>query len=358
MKYDYRLTFTVLILYQKENGLRKNCGSPHEVRAQKRHTYFVRVSAIFANHFCLGIVLLLNFSAMAWDDAGHKISARVAWEKMSPATHEKAIKLLQSAPEDSGIRNLFSGDSRSLTVRQAEFFAAVSTWADIIRDRSFAARYAKYHHGPWHYTNTFWRQVNGQPQIVSEFQPENENVVERLFALQKVLADETAKPEDRAVALAWILHLAGDIHQPLHSSARVTELEPKGDQGGNLFEITPKDTPREQRDNLHWYWDSIITRATPRVKDECDSSYIPNLASRFMKKYPLEKMNGQLKAGKFDEWAKESFELTTTAVYPPTLQRYQTPDKNYQRQTNKIAEERLTLAGYRMAELLSAALGS
>jgi hypothetical protein len=38
-------------IYQTENGLRKNCGSPHEVRAQKRHTYFVRVSAIFANHF-------------------------------------------------------------------------------------------------------------------------------------------------------------------------------------------------------------------------------------------------------------------------------------------------------------------
>jgi len=46
------LTF---LLYQTENGLRKNCGSPHEVRAQKRHTYFVRVSAIFANQFCLGI---------------------------------------------------------------------------------------------------------------------------------------------------------------------------------------------------------------------------------------------------------------------------------------------------------------
>jgi hypothetical protein len=45
-----------LLLYQTENGLRKNCGSPHEVRAQKRHTYFVRVSAIFANQFCLGIV--------------------------------------------------------------------------------------------------------------------------------------------------------------------------------------------------------------------------------------------------------------------------------------------------------------
>jgi hypothetical protein len=34
--------------YQTENGLRKNCGSPHKVRAQKRHTYFLRVSAIFA----------------------------------------------------------------------------------------------------------------------------------------------------------------------------------------------------------------------------------------------------------------------------------------------------------------------
>jgi four helix bundle protein len=48
--------YWIELLYQTENGLRKNCGSPHEVRAQTRHTYFVRVSAIFANQFCLGIV--------------------------------------------------------------------------------------------------------------------------------------------------------------------------------------------------------------------------------------------------------------------------------------------------------------
>jgi hypothetical protein len=47
-----------MFIYQTENGLRKNCGSPHEVRAQKRHTYFVRVSAIFANQFCLGIAIV------------------------------------------------------------------------------------------------------------------------------------------------------------------------------------------------------------------------------------------------------------------------------------------------------------
>jgi hypothetical protein len=44
-------------IYQTENGWRKNCGSPHEVRAQKRHTYFVRVSAIFAIQFLSGIVV-------------------------------------------------------------------------------------------------------------------------------------------------------------------------------------------------------------------------------------------------------------------------------------------------------------
>jgi hypothetical protein len=43
----------------------------------------------------------------------------------------------------------------------------------------------------------------------------------------------------RSIALAWMLHLVGDIHNALHTSARVTFMDPKGDEGGNLFKLTP-----------------------------------------------------------------------------------------------------------------------
>lgn len=306
--------------------------------------------------FLLLFTLLLGAAnAAAWDDAGHKVVSLIAWEKMTPAARQKAIDILMSAPEDSDIVTLLSADARPLPMREREFFAAVSTWADIIRDREhFPKRWEAYHRGKWHYTNIFWRQNSGAAQIVSELQPETENIVERLYLFEKTLGDETRPKTERAVALAWFLHLVGDIHNPLHNSARVTDAEAKGDQGGNLFEITPKDTPRERRDNLHWYWDSILTRSFPRAADACDAVYMPRLSTLLMKKYDT---RGELKIGDYEAWSREGFETATKDVYPADLMRFETPNKRYQNQTSKIASEKLTLAGNRLAAALNKILG-
>jgi S1/P1 Nuclease len=40
-------------------------------------------------------------------------------------------------------------------------------------------------------------------------------------------------PEQKAIALAWLFHLVGDIHQPLHTAQLFTVEYPKGDRGGN-----------------------------------------------------------------------------------------------------------------------------
>ncbi|MEP6924506.1 MAG: S1/P1 nuclease, partial [Pyrinomonadaceae bacterium] len=188
--------------------------------------------------FGLFFVLIFCTSVFAWDDAGHKISAEIAWRNMTPAAREKAIALLLAAPENSGILNLLASDSRSLMTRQEQMFDTTATWADLIRDKNFPVRNKEFHHGSWHYMDTFWRDVNGRVEIVTDLKPTDsnltdsnlneQNAVERLFALEKTLRDPMQPNAERAVALAWILHLAGDIHQPLHCSGRVTTLEPAG----------------------------------------------------------------------------------------------------------------------------------
>ena len=125
-----------------------------------------------------------------------------------------------------------------------------------MRSDDFPERKKKYHHSLWHFTNLFWKQQNGVAVDVTELHPEETNIVERLGFLQTDVVDNSDASQ-RAIDVAWILHLAGDIHQPLHTSARVTELEPKGDQGGNLFKLTPQGTPRENERSLHGLWDNI-----------------------------------------------------------------------------------------------------
>ncbi len=312
---------------------------------------------IITNLLLLLIIFVFSSSVRAWDDTGHKLTGYIAWQQMSPNVREKVMKILLSAPEDSDLSVFYLPGSRSDEAKKREFFMIATTWADIIRDRDFKVRYEKYHKSNWHYADTFWAQENGQVKILENPNEEGGKAVEKLFEFEKVLKDATATNDDKAIALAWILHLGGDIHQPLHTSARVTELEPKGDQGGNLFLLTPKDTPRNQQVNLHWFWDSIVGRNTVRKNDACDADYLPPIAAKMMKKYPFAKMENRLSLGKFDVWQQESFKLATTDLFPPTLIRFQMPTENYKKNAFKISQEQIALAGYRLGAMLNQIFG-
>lgn len=308
--------------------------------------------------FLFLIITSLSVSNIkAWDDAGHKTIAYIAWQQMSPAAREKAFSILMSAPEDADLSVFYLQDSRSAAIKKRELFMLAATWADIVRDRKFKNRSEKYHKGNWHYADIFWTQENGQIKILPNPNEEDGGkAVEKLLEFDKVLRNTSVSDEEKAIALAWILHLGGDIHQPLHTSARVTELEPKGDQGGNLFLLTPKDTPREQSENLHWFWDSILGRVVAR-NDMSDAEYIPMLGEMMMRKYSSAEMQTRLKLGEFGEWQKGSFQLATTEVFPSDLIRYEMPSAKYRRNAFRIAEEQMALAGYRLGAMLNQVFG-
>ena len=307
-------------------------------------------------------LLIVNFifvsNVSAWDDTGHKLTMAIAWERMSPAARERAIKILLNAPEDSDLSVFYLQNSRSDEANKLEFFMIASIWADIVRDKKFKNRYTKYHQGDWHYADTFWRDANGKVEILNNFQEPKGKAVEQLFAFDKMLRDNTVSDADKAVALAWVLHLGGDIHQPLHTSARVTQYDPKGDQGGNLFMLSPKDATGDERLSLHWFWDSIVKRNVPRVNDACDSDYLPPIARAIMKKYPLAKMRNRLKIGKFDEWQQEGFQIASTKLYPASLKFGVAASEDYKKMAFEIAEEQIALAGYRMGEMLNQIFGN
>lgn len=310
------------------------------------------------NLLLFAMLFVFAFSVRAWDDVGHKLTGYVAWQTMSPDVREKVIKILRSAPEDSDLGVLYPTGSRSDAAKDLEFFMIATTWADIVRDRDFKVRYEKYHKSNWHYSDTFWAQENNQVKILDKPNEEGGKAVEKLFEFEKVLKNANSSNPDKAIALAWILHLGGDIHQPLHTSARVTELEPKGDQGGNTFLLTPKETPRNQQVNLHWFWDSIVMRNVTRKNDACDADYLAPIGKQMMKKYPLAKTQNSLNVEKFDVWQQESFKVATTELFPSTLIRFQMPTENYKKNAYKIAEKQISLAGYRLGAMLNQIFGA
>lgn len=310
--------------------------------------------------FSLNITLFFLIFAQnifAWDDVGHKLTTYIAWERMTPQVREKVSKILRSAPEDSDLSMLYPQDSRSDAAKQREHFMLASTWADIIRDRGFPVRYKKYHQGNWHYYDSFWTTENGQLKILEKAEEDGGKAVPKLFEFEKILMDASVSDTDKSIALAWILHLSGDIHQPLHCSARVTLEEPKGDQGGNLFLLTPKDTPRDKQENLHWFWDSIVKRSVTRKNDEPDAIYLAKIGKSIMRKHTFEKMQNRLRLGKFDDWHKEGLQIATSQVFPFDLKRFETPSNDYKKMAFKISEEQIALSGYRMGEMFNQIFG-
>ncbi|MEP7038073.1 MAG: S1/P1 nuclease [Acidobacteriota bacterium] len=298
--------------------------------------------------------LMLVSAASAWDDTGHKVIAYIAWQQMSPEAREKAVKLLLAAPEDSNLSVYYLSGSRSREAKEIDLFMIASTWSDIVRNKDFKVRYEKYNKGPWHYADIFWQQTGGKPLILAN---RSEGLATpKLYDFEKELKDDSLSDAEKAIDLAWFLHVAGDIHNPLHNASRITEIEPKGDSGGNLFLLSPPDA-KKNRVNLHSYWDSILGRNMPRQNDACDADYIPSIADKIIKDYPFERMKNLLKLGDYKEWSIEGFEYLDKNVYSADLKRGELPSKFYQTRAFALGERQTALAGYRIGETLNNMFG-
>jgi len=299
----------------------------------------------------LAATSVLSIPVFGWDDTGHKISGYIAWQRMTPEVRERVVKILLAAPEDSQVATFYMPfGSRTLDTRKREYFMLMTTWADIIRDRTFDTRYKKYHKGNWHYSDTFWQWKDGKAVLIDHTE-KGGLALAKLTEFDKLIRS-TASDADKAIAIVWIEHLIGDLHQPLHTSAKVTDGFPKGDQGGNLFFLTPKGTPRDKQENLHWFWDSIVVRYSPNSKDRCEADYVDPLAQEMMRLHPYDKLKDQLKPVAFEAWVKESFEIATSDVYKD-LKWGEMPTETYKKKAYEIAQRRLTLAGYRMGDLFN-----
>jgi hypothetical protein len=316
--------------------------------------------------FAVLVILAVPHPSSAWNATGHQVVARIAWNTMTPAVRQRAVTLLEAAPSDACLVDLLPADARPLAARRRAFFLQASTWADIVRPGENDTRACtRFNRADWHYINYFWEGISGatgadRPRERTDLTPPASNVVAQLPLLRAFTACGTAQcgttPADRAITLAWILHLVGDMHQPLHTNARITSQpnEQKGDQGGNLFVLQAG--PPVLR--LHGYWDSIVDRSVPRLDEESQSAYVGRVAASVTRKHTRAAALARLRPGDFDAWAREGFETAKMSVYPATLTRGELPGEEYRVQAFRIAEQAIALAGYRLGDLLNRMLGS
>ena len=278
------------------------------------------------------VVVALPVPALAWGFEGHQIIANIARTRLTPAVRAKVDALLAT-------------DTDPLTVHD---MAAEATWADAYR-------------GAGHRETALWHFVDqeidrpdlasacfGRPGLngaAASAGPANDCVVDKIDEFAAELADPATPPAERLMALKFVLHFVGDVHQPLHASDHQ-------DRGGNCVRIA-LGGPRTS--NLHAFWDTGVLE--PLGSDPAAAAAL--LASRIT---PAQA--AAWSGGTAADWAQESlgeakavaYTLNTPAGCSQDVAPI-SPPAAYVASAQAAADLQLEKAGVRLAWLLNRVLG-
>jgi hypothetical protein len=281
--------------------------------------------------FAMGALLAFAGPALAWGDLGHQVTALIAYRHLA-------------APARVSLDALLRGDPDSLT---APDFASRASWADRYRNthRETAA---------WHYVDMeidhpdltaacfdFPALHSGQAASAG---PAEDCIVNKISEFEAELRNPATSPAERFMALKFLIHFIGDLHQPLHATDH-------DDHGGNCIGLAP--SPDGHDTNLHAYWDVGVVEAL----GESPSAIAADLDARITPSQLIAWGQGDARA-----WAMESFELGRKDVYSltsrPTCNDHGTValTTEYEVAAARDAALQLEKAGVRMAAVLNRAL--
>lgn len=239
---------------------------------------------------------ILSTQAFAWGTQGHQIIAKIASAKLSIAARNEVERLLALEP--------------------GETLVSISTWADVHRNPATSR---------WHYVNFPRQNCNYDRQHDCL---DGQCVIEAINKQLEILASKRSDME-RLTALKYLVHLVGDVHQPLHAGYQE-------DKGGNTYQLQAF----MRGSNLHMLWDSGLIR---NLNTETDS-----LTSRFLSVQVLD-IYSDLDVSKM---AEESCKIVGIEGFYPNRK----VGMDYIERFTPIMEQRLSFAGARLAGLLNRSL--
>ena len=268
------------------------------MRSFRRTAYLVATASLL-----VGPTLWASNAVIRWGALGHRIVAEIAMARISPAVADETRRLLGG-----------------------QTIADVATWADDVRrDQPSTA--------PWHFVDI---EITDSAYVPARDCKDNNCIVAALETQIAILSDHSRSDADRATALKWVVHLVGDIHQPLHAGER-------GDRGGNDVKITFNG----KRTNLHALWDSGLLLSYGQT----DGEMVRDILTELSQRTDL----APLLATTPEQWATGSHNHARDYVYrylPPSLDI--TPE--YAEGARPVIRERLLRAGIRLAQVLENAM--
>ena len=303
--------------------------------------------------------VVFSSGAQAWNALGHRLVAAIAWEEMRADTRAATTRLLREHPDYPRWLKR-AGEGTTAQDNERRIFIESSTWPDEIRQD---ARF--YSVGKGEPTPTLegfpdmerragWHTVGIPLEGGFDATPISGQLDRRLPELIGALGrpgsgDVSANPLERIYALPWVIHLAGDSHQPLHTSARL-QADGQWDKQGQGLDIRNPFNRRKPTSTLHVFWDDLP--GTSRLRGDKFDAAAHALATAHAS---VNRSTDTLR------WIKESWQLARGQAYPALSPDTTEPveiDAAFYEASREIADRRIAQAGFRLAAVLDAAFSA
>lgn len=243
------------------------------------------------------ILFLVHFNSYAWGPHGHRMVGGVAEKYLSNKAKRKLRKFL--------------GDTD---------LAKFSLWADEIKsDPQWK------HASPWHYVNI----ADGKTYENSPKSPAGD-IYTAMEEMEEILKGKKSSLS-KAEAIKFLVHLIGDLHQPLHHGRAE-------DRGGNTIILSWFD----ESSNLHRVWDSDMIESQGLSYSEY-MRWLPKPTKEELRKW---------KEGGPKEWGEETRQQRDKAYSLPN-ERKKYWEYSYMYEHKPFYELQLAKAGYRLAVLFN-----
>ena len=293
------------------------------------------------------LALLAASPAFAWNNQGHMATGALAYDalmRIDPGAVRRIVEI-ESANPDPRWTVALSGLKGS--ARDRVLFMEMARWPDDIRGGPLD-------HPDWHYAvhvvTPGWSLI---PYTAGRSRQAFDDAV-------KTVEDPHASARDKAVALCWVMHLAGDMHQPLHAGHWLSGRFPKTDRAGTIGYVrtAPGAPPR----SLHDAWDSAADLSGPELPAAAriaagleEVRFRPYRDPSLRTGYDAAMMSWTLESRSLaatDGYVGDALKETPSPAAAPLL------SPTYQARARAVANARLRMAGLRTAALLDAIVGA
>lgn len=318
---------------------------------------------IFGRFFKFSLCSLAIFSShnsFAWWDQAHQMVGAIAEQNVSEDTNEQVLALLNEPITTLGNKKL----SANLNA-----FDTAASWADSLK--AHTSQYSECHYLDLildkNMIGTVVNDSTAQNALNTALANSKLNELTCLKGFIKTLTDPSQSVSDKAIAVRFVIHIVGDMTQPLHNASLVQSNGTKDDGGNKTYfpvsvDIPATDGTSSPQTKLHALWDGTLgaflqfpynpAKSKTGTFSQSDLQFNRDASTELQKRKNIQDIRQEITESNqsIEDWIIDGYRIAVQQVYTDL----NTSWKFYSANRYDVIDNQIAKGGYRLAFLLNA----